>query len=147
MRRILIYAAFVLGVVVIGLAIGAATRPGTWYGTLVKASFNPPNWIFGPVWTVLYVMIGIAGARVFERGEGFRLWLSQMVLNFAWPIAFFGLQRPALALVIVLAMLATITAFIVTRWNPDRISALLFVPYAAWVAFASALNASIVALN
>jgi benzodiazapine receptor len=147
MRRILIYAAFILGVVAIGLAVGALTRPGAWYATLAKPSFNPPNWIFGPVWTALYVMIGTAGARAFERGYGLRLWLSQMVLNFAWPIAFFGLQRPALALVIVLAMLATIIAFIVSRWTMDRVSALLFVPYAAWVVFASILNASIVALN
>jgi benzodiazapine receptor len=147
MRRILIYAAFILGVVAMGLAIGALTRPGAWYATLAKPSFNPPNWIFGPVWTVLYVMIGAAGARTFERGGSLWLWLSQMVLNFAWPIAFFGLQRPAFALVIVLAMLATIVAFIATRWTPDRVSALLFVPYAAWVAFASMLNAAIVALN
>jgi tryptophan-rich sensory protein len=147
MRRILIYAVFILGVVAIGMTIGAVTRPGPWYAALVKPPFNPPNWVFGPVWAILYAMIGIAGARSFERGGGMPLWLTQMALNFAWSPAFFALQRPALALVIVLGMLAAIIAFIVTRWNADRVSALLFVPYAAWVAFASLLNGSIVVLN
>lgn len=147
MRRILIYAAFILGVLAIGLVLGTITRPDGWYAALAKPSFNPPNWLFAPVWTLLYVMIGVVGARTFERGGGMRLWLAQMVLNFAWTPAFFGLHRPALALAIVIAMLVTIVAFIATRWSADRISALLFVPYAAWVAFASLLNASIVALN
>ncbi|MFN3348491.1 TspO/MBR family protein [Pseudorhodoplanes sp.] len=147
MRRIMIYAAFIIAVVAIGMAIGAVTRPGAWYAALVKPPFNPPNWVFGPVWALLYVMIGIAGARSFEYGAGMRLWFTQMALNFAWSPAFFALQRPAVALVIVLGMLAAIIAFIVARWNADRVSALLFVPYAAWVAFASLLNAAIVVLN
>ncbi|MGV3633227.1 MAG: TspO/MBR family protein [Pseudorhodoplanes sp.] len=147
MRRIAIYAAFIVAVLAIGLTIGAVTRPGPWYAALVKPSFNPPGWVFGPVWTVLYVMIGIAGARTWEAAHGMRLWFAQMALNFAWSPAFFGLHRPALALVIVLGMLASIVAFIIARWNADRVSALLFIPYAAWVAFASLLNAAIVVLN
>jgi tryptophan-rich sensory protein len=147
MRRTLIYAAFVIGVFAIGLAIGSVTRPDAWYAALAKPPFNPPNWIFGPVWSVLYVMIAVAGARSFERGGGLRLWLAQMGLNWSWTPAFFLMHRPGLALAIVLAMLATILAFIVTRWNADRVSALLFLPYAAWVTFASILNASIVVLN
>jgi tryptophan-rich sensory protein len=147
MYRFLIYATFILGVVAVGVAIGTITRPDAWYAALVKPSFNPPNWVFAPVWTLLYTMIGAAGARTFERSGGLRLWLMQMALNFAWTPAFFGLHRPALALVIVLAMFVVIIAFIVTRWNSDRVSALLFVPYAAWVAFATAVNASIVVLN
>lgn len=147
MRRILIYLAFIAGVFAIGLAIGSVTRPDGWYAALVKPSFNPPNWIFGPAWAVLYVVIGIVGARSYELGAGLPLWITQMVLNFAWTPAFFGLHRPTLALVIVLGMLVSILAFIVTRWHADRVSALLFLPYAAWVAFASVLNASIVALN
>lgn len=147
MRRILIHAIFIVAVVAIGMTIGAVTRPGAWYAALFKPPFNPPNWVFGPVWALLYVMIGIAGARSYERGADMPLWFTQMVLNFAWSPAFFALQQPALALVIVLAMLASILAFIVTRWDADRVSALLFVPYAMWVAFASLLNASIVVLN
>lgn len=147
MRRVLIYLAFIVGVVGIGLALGSITRPDGWYAALVKPSFNPPSWVFGPVWALLYVVIAVVGARCFERGAGLRLWLAQMVLNWSWTPAFFGLHRPGLALVIVLAMLATIVAFIVSRWNADRLSALMFLPYAAWVAFASVLNASIVVLN
>ena len=147
MRRILIYAVFIVGVLLIGLAVGTITRPDGWYAALVKPSFNPPNWVFAPVWTLLYVVIAVVGARNFESGHNLVLWVTQMVLNFAWTPAFFGLHRPALALAIVIAMLVTIVAFIATRWSADRISALLFVPYAAWVAFASLLNASIVALN
>jgi tryptophan-rich sensory protein len=146
MRRILLYVAFIVGVLAIGLAIGSVTRPDGWYAELLKPPFNPPDWVFAPVWILLYVMIAVAGARAFERG-GLQLWLTQMVLNFAWTPAFFGLHRPVLALVIVLALLAAIVAYIVSRWNADRIGALLFVPYAAWVGFASLLNAAIVVLN
>jgi tryptophan-rich sensory protein len=148
MRRPLIYAAFLIAVLGIGLLIGTVTRPDGWYAALAKPAFNPPNRVFGPVWTLLYVMIAVAGARTFERGaEGFPLWLGQMALNFAWSPVFFGLHRPGLALAIIVALLIAILAFIATRWRADRVSALLFMPYAAWVAFASVLNAAIVALN
>ena len=148
MRRAAIYAFFLLAVLGIGLLIGTVTRPDGWYATLAKPSFNPPNWVFAPVWTLLYVLIAIAGARTWESGSGgFGLWLGQMALNFAWTPVFFGLHRPGLALAIILGLLALILAFIATRWRADRISVLLFVPYAAWVVFASVLNASIVALN
>ena len=92
-------------------------------------------------------MIAVAGARSYERAGGFALWVAQMALNFAWTPAFFLLHRPALALAIVMALLAVILAFIWTRWTADRVSALLFIPYAAWVAFAMLLNAAIVVLN
>ena len=147
MRRPLIYAVFLIAVLGVGLVIGSVTRPDGWYAALAKPPFNPPNWVFAPVWSVLYVMIAIAGARTFEGGRGFALWLGQMALNFAWTPVFFGLHRPGLALGIILALLVLILAFIATRWRDDRTSAMLFVPYAAWVAFASALNASIVVLN
>jgi tryptophan-rich sensory protein len=147
MSRALIYIAFLIAVLGGGLLIGSTTRPDAWYAALAKPSFNPPSWVFAPVWSLIYVMIAVAGARTFERGAGFPLWLGQMALNFSWTPVFFGLHRPGLALAIILALLAVILVFIATRWRADRISALLFVPYAAWVAFASVLNASIVALN
>ena len=148
MRRALIYVTFLLAVVGIGLLIGAVTRPDGWYAALAKPSFNPPNWVFGPVWTVLYVMIAIAGARTWESGTGGSdLWLAQMALNFAWTPVFFRLHWPGVALAIIVALLVAILAFIARRWRVDRVSALLFVPYAAWVGFASVLNAAIVALN
>ena len=147
MRRTLVYLIFLAVVLGGGLAIGSVTRPDAWYAALAKPPFNPPNWVFAPVWTLLYVMIAVAGARTYERVSGFALWVAQLALNFAWTPAFFLLHRPAVALVIVAALLAVILAFIVQRWSADRVSALLFVPYAAWVAFAALLNASIVVLN
>jgi tryptophan-rich sensory protein len=148
MRRPLTYIVFLIAVLAIGLLIGTVTRPDGWYTGLAKPSFNPPSWVFGPVWTVLYVMIAVAGARTWESGSGgFGLWLGQMALNFAWSPVFFGLHRTGLALAIILALLALILTFIVRRWRADLVSALLFVPYAAWVGFASLLNAAIVALN
>jgi translocator protein len=145
----LILAAFLVVVIGGGLLIGFVTRPDAWYAGLAKPPFNPPNWIFAPVWTLLYVLIAIAGARTFARGLdlAFGLWVAQLALNFAWSPAFFGLHRPGLALAIVAALLAVILAFIVQRWQVDNVSALLFVPYACWVAFATLLNASIVRLN
>jgi translocator protein len=147
MRRALVTLIFLVVVLGCGIAIGTVTRPNGWYAALVKPPFNPPNWVFAPVWALLYVMIAVAGARTYERVSGFALWVVQLVLNFAWTPAFFLLHRPAVALVIVAALLVVILVFIWARWTADRISALLFVPYAAWVAFAALLNAAIVVLN
>jgi translocator protein len=147
MRRPLVFVIFLVVVLGGGLAIGAVTRPDGWYAALAKPPFNPPNWVFAPAWTLLYVMIAVAGARTYERVSGFFLWVAQLALNFAWTPAFFLLHRPTLALCLIAALLAVILVFIVTRWTADRVSALLFVPYAAWVAFATLLNASIVVLN
>jgi len=147
MRRALVTLIFLVVVLGCGIAIGTVTRPNGWYAALVKPPFNPPNWVFAPVWALLYVMIAVAGARTYERVSGFALWVVQLVLNFAWTPAFFLLHRPAVALVIVAALLVVILVFIRARWTADRVSALLFVPYAAWVAVATLLNAAIVVLN
>jgi tryptophan-rich sensory protein len=149
MSEPLVFAAFVAGVMGGGLLIGFIARPDTWYAGLAKPRFNPPNWIFAPVWTLLYIMIAFAGARTFGRGPdtAFGLWLAQLALNFAWSPVFFRLHRPGVALAIVAALLAVIIAFIVQRWDVDNISALLFVPYACWVVFAMILNAAIASLN
>jgi tryptophan-rich sensory protein len=133
-----------------GLLIGWLTAPGEWYAGLVKPAFNPPGWLFGPVWTVLYVMIAIAGWRAWRMDVGslpMRLWWAQLALNFLWSPIFFSAHQIGLALVVVLLLLATIVAFIVMCWRQDRVAAWLFLPYAAWVAFASVLNAAILALN
>lgn len=133
-----------------GLVIGYLTAPGDWYAALEKPAFNPPNWVFAPVWTALYVAIAVAGWRIWraaKSGLAMKLWWAQLVLNFLWSPAFFVAHQIALALVIVLTMLAVILAFIAAAWRTDRSAALLFVPYAAWVAFASALNGAVLALN
>ncbi len=133
-----------------GLLIGAATAPGAWYAALAKPPFNPPGWLFGPVWTALYVLIAVAGARTWRRersGKAMTLWWTQQALNFAWSPVFFAAHQIGLALAVILAMLAAILAFIAVSWGRDCVAAVLFVPYAAWVAFASALNAAILVLN
>ena len=144
---LIVFIALVLGG---GLAIGTVTRPGEWYAQLAKPAFTPPGWLFGPVWTALYVMIGIAGARAWQtdrRGRPMQLWGAQLGLNFIWSPIFFAAHQIGLALLVILLLLGNILGFIGTTWDRDRLAAFLFVPYAVWVAFASALNASIFALN
>lgn len=148
--RIASFMIFVVLVMGGGIAIGVLTAPGEWYENLAKPAFNPPNWIFGPVWTVLYLFIAVAGWRVWNSGHdrlAIRLWFVQMALNFAWSPIFFAAKRPDVALVIILLMLAAIMGFILRAWTSDRVSSLLFMPYAAWVAFASVLNGVIFLLN
>jgi tryptophan-rich sensory protein len=149
MPRLPILLVFLAVVIGGGLLIGFTIQPHEWYAALAKPPFNPPNWVFAPVWTLLYVMIAFAGARTFERGFGIdlALWVAQLVLNFAWTPVFFGLHQIGAGLVVIIALLGAILVFMATRWNADRLSALLFAPYAAWVAFATLLNASILALN
>lgn len=141
---------FVGAVVLVGLVLGYANTPGGWYAALNKPAFNPPNYLFPPVWLMLYVLIGIAGARTWSRdprSAAMVAWAAQMALNFSWSPVFFGLHRIGLALGVIAAMLVAIVAFIALQWRSDRLSALLFVPYGAWVAFALVLNWSIFRLN
>ena len=150
MNRILPLILFLIIVIGGGLAIGVLTAPGEWYSALAKPAFNPPNWLFAPVWTLLYILIAIAGWRVFERnrdGWPMKLWWAQLVLNFLWSPTFFAAHQIGAALAVILLLLAVILAFIAIAWRQHRVAAWLFLPYAAWVAFASALNASIFALN
>ncbi|MCB1467980.1 MAG: tryptophan-rich sensory protein [Rhizobiaceae bacterium] len=133
-----------------GMIIGFISQPGEWYAALEKPPFNPPNWIFAPVWSSLYVLIAIAGYRTwvsYPASSAMRLWIVQLVLNFLWTPIFFTLHLPGAALVVLLLMLASIVGFIAASGPQDRASALLFLPYALWVAFAGALNAAIWWLN
>ena len=132
---------------------GVWGMPGEWYAALVKPSWNPPAWIFGPVWTVLYTVLAVAAWVVWQRGGWaaqrgpLTLYLIQLVLNAAWTPLFFGLQMPGLAFVEILCLLAAVllTARAFHRVRP--VAGLLFVPYAAWVAFASWLNFTLWRLN
>lgn len=133
-----------------GLLIGLVSMPDGWFAALQKPAFQPPNWLFGPVWTVLYIFIGIAGARIFMKAPqstAFKVWITQMILNFLWSPSFFSLHSLSIALAVILALLVAIFTFIRLAWPLDRPAALLFVPYAAWVSFATLLNASLIALN
>ncbi len=149
-NKFLSLAAFLIVVLGGGILIGFTTPPGAWFAGLAKPSFNPPGWVFGPVWTLLYICIAIAGWRQWRADRGglaMRLWLVQMVLNFLWSPLFFGAHRIDWAFAVILLLLAAILLFVRSTWTRDRISALLFLPYAAWVAFASVLNGSILYLN
>lgn len=150
MRIILTYGLFIFVVVGAGLLSGLTNMPGEWYQTLEKPFFNPPPWIFGPVWTLLYVLIAIAGARIWlkaPRSAAMQLWFAQIALNMLWSPSFFGLEKPGLALVVIVMLLATIVVFMRKSEPIDRPSMLLFIPYLAWVSFATLLNASIFLLN
>jgi translocator protein len=146
-RSLLFFLALTVGG---GLSIGLFTLPGEWYAGLVKPPFNPPNWIFGPVWTALYILIAIAGWRLYQKepsGLAMKFWWMALGLNFLWSPTFFGAQMLGLALFIILMLLAAILEFVRRTSAIDRASSLLFVPYAAWVAFASLLNGSLYLLN
>ena len=150
MPRYASFALFIALVVGGGTAVGFLTAPGPWYEALAKPPFNPPNWLFGPVWTLLYILIAVAGWRTWldvPRGRAMTLWWVQLALNFAWSPVFFALQAPWAALAVILLLLAAILGFITISRERDAVAAWLFIPYAAWVAFATLLNASIVWLN
>lgn len=143
-------ALFVVLVVGTGFATGFLNPPGGWYAALAKPWFNPPNWIFAPVWSIIYLLVAIAGWRTWERDRNSRamtLWWAQMALNFSWSPIFFRAHQPAAALAVISMLLVAILAFIARQRSDDRISAALFIPYAAWVGFASVLNFEIVRLN
>jgi tryptophan-rich sensory protein len=149
-RALGLLALFLAVVIGVGALIGVSTAPGEWYEGLNKPPFNPPNWIFGPVWFTLYVLIAVTGWRTFTRepnGTGMKLWYAQMALNWLWSPVWFGLHLIWPAFFVILALDAVVLAFIANRWSRDRASALMFVPYAAWVLFASVLNFSIGILN
>jgi benzodiazapine receptor len=149
-RALLLLGAFLLVVIGVGAVIGINTAPGEWYAGLDKPPFNPPNWLFAPVWFVLYVLIAVAGWRTFlaaPQSLAMKLWMGQMLLNWIWSPTFFLGHALWPAGVIIVAILATILAFIAATWRTDRPSALMFVPYAAWVGFATVLNLSLAVLN
>ena len=150
MKRWIAFIGFLVFVVGGGLVIGFLTVPGEWYAQLNKPAFNPPNWIFAPVWTVLYVMIAVAGWRTFERNRSdwsMRSWWSQLGLNFLWSPVFFTAHQIGAALLIILLLFVAVIAFIVMSLRQDRVATWLFAPYAVWVIFASMLNGAILLLN
>lgn len=142
-----------LGISFLGALSGVAGAPGEWYDELTKPVWNPPPWIFGPVWTVLYIAIGTSAWWV-VRTVGWRrsraaltAWSVQMVLNIAWTPVFFGLHQMAIALGIIVAMWVAILATIIAFMRLHRPAGLLLIPYLGWVGFATALNATLWWLN
>ena len=133
-----------------GLHIGITNPPGEWYHQLQKPFFTPPNWVFAPAWTFLYILIAFAGWRTFMRDPRsplMKLWLAQMALNWAWSPAWFSLHWMWGSVAIIAILWCAVLGFILMAKDQDRLSAFLFIPYLAWVSFAALLNISIVVLN
>ena len=124
----------------------------TWYPGLAKPAWNPPAWVFAPVWTTLYVLMGVAIWRVWRTagpgtGRLGRLYFGQLALNALWSVLFFALKNPGLALVDILLLGGLLVWLLAGFWRHDRLAGFLWLPYVLWVGFAIALNAAIVRLN
>ena len=158
-RRTKPHVGYLVALIVLCLAVGGVasviTMPAVqgWYQTLVHPSFTPPDAVFGPVWTTLYIMMGVAAWRAWcvdgyqWSSMSIRLFLIQLALNFAWSFLFFGSHLIGIAAVEIVILEITIIA---TTWAflmRDRIAGLLMLPYVAWVGFASALNIGFWHLN
>jgi tryptophan-rich sensory protein len=137
-------------VVGISAAVVTAGSVRDWYPTLNKPSWTPPTWVFGPVWTALYLMMGVALYRVWSQGldtPGVKVALgffaAQMALNALWSICFFGMRSPGLALVEIVFLWIAIVGTIVTFGRLDTLAYPLLVPYLLWASFAAVLTASI----
>ncbi len=149
---LLVFLVICFGVSVAGGAV-TASSVGTWYQALQKPPFNPPDWLFAPVWTVLYVMMAVAGWRVWRK-HGLRgaraamaLFGIQLALNLAWSFVFFGYRLIGAALIEIVVLLVAIVLTTILLWRRDRFAGVLFIPYAGWVAFATALNFALWQLN
>ncbi len=153
-RQFAVYGAFVLVCLVVAVTGGIANSYGlgSWYPSLTKPSFNPPNWVFGPVWTLLYVMIAVAGARLVlsparDKEPPLALYAAQLALNAAWSWVFFYGQAMGSAVAVIVALWLAILGTIIFAWSKDRLASLLLIPYLAWVSFAAVLNIAIWRLN
>ena len=130
-----------------------ATTPNiaTWYAGLAKPSWNPPNWIFGPVWTILYISMAVAAWLVWRQGGlwhwALALFAVQLALNAAWSWLFFGFHLPGAAFAEVVALLVAIAATTIAFWQHSLAAGILMLPYLGWVAFATVLNFTIWRLN
>ena len=131
--------------------LGAQFQPGSWYEGLRKPPLNPPSWVFGPVWSALYLAIAVAGWLVWRARPASRrpltLWGGQLVLNAAWSLLFFGLHLASLALLDILFLLGLVIATTASFLRVRIMAGALFVPYATWVAFAAYLSAGLWYLN
>jgi translocator protein len=131
--------------------IGSRFPPGAWYDGLVKPSWNPPSWLFGPVWTVLYLAMAVAAWMVWKRhgwrGPALPMWCVQLALNAAWSWLFFGLHRPAWAFAEIVVLWLAIAVTLNLFWRIRTTAGWLLVPYLAWVTFAALLNWTLWRLN
>lgn len=152
MLGLVLFVGLCLGIGALGASV-TATSVATWYPTLAKPSFNPPNAIFGPVWTALYGMMAVAAWRVWRRADRslargpLTVFALQLAVNLGWSVAFFGLREIGLAVAVLLLLDLVVLATALLFRRIDRWAALLLVPYLAWIAFATVLNIAIWRLN
>lgn len=140
---------------VAGFVGSIVTTPSisTWYAYLTKPSFSPPNWIFAPVWTLLYILMGLSFYLIIKNGikKGNKgtvyLFLAQLVLNSSWSIAFFGFRSPLAGLMVIIPLWFSILVMIIRFYRINKIAGLVNIPYLLWVSFASYLNLSVFLLN
>lgn len=152
-RLLLVLLLFIVGVAVSGFIIGYLSAPGVWadpwYSSLDKPFFNPPPWLFAPVWTLLYILIGIAGWRAWvthcERLQ--RIWWAALVMNLIWPPVFFRLEMIDGAMAVILILDWLVALFLIEAYERDRMAFWLFIPYIFWLVYASLLNAALLILN
>lgn len=126
----------------------------TWYATLEKPMLNPPNWVFGPVWTTLYALMGISIWLALNhaktkalRADYLWIFLAQLTFNFLWTMVFFGFRQPMAAFFVIVLLWLLIAACIARFYQSSRTASYLLIPYILWVSFASYLNLSIALLN
>ena len=145
--------AFILATLVVGAVGNMFTAPSipTWYAELLKPSFNPPNWVFAPVWTALYILMAVAASRVWKvtglKSPEIALYAVQLALNLAWSILFFGLHKILWALADLGLLLALVVVTLVAFWRRDRVAGALMLPYFGWSGFAFLLNLAIWRFN
>lgn len=138
---------------ILGTPFTAAAIP-TWYATLNKPFFAPPNWLFGPAWTLLYFLMGVSFYLIWKQNSksketktAKKFFLAQLFLNFIWSPIFFGLRSPLLGLIVIIILWALIIATIYKFYPLSKWAAYLLVPYLLWVTFATTLNGAILFLN
>ena len=142
--------AIFLAAVVLTAVFGAQFAPGAWYASLIKPVWNPPSWLFGPVWTLLYLANAIAAWRVWRRGHAdaaIIVWFLHLIPNALWSYFFFGLHRLDWALIDIVLLNLAIIAVIALFYRRDKLAGWLMLPYLAWVAFAGFLNWTLFSLN
>lgn len=156
MNKILKPLLYILVCEVVGLSAAPFTISAVsgWYAFLNKPTLSPPNWIFGPVWTILYLTMGLSAYLIWERGHDKKgaktakfYFFTQLILNFLWSVLFFGFRLPILGFIDILALWIAILLTIINFFKVNRIAAWLLVPYLLWVSFAGFLNFSILVLN
>jgi len=155
-REIGIAALFVLACLLAGFIGSFFTMPSIqgWYASLSKPPFNPPNWVFGPVWTILYILMGIAAYLVFSKGlkkkgvkDALAFFGIQLLFNVLWSLLFFGMRSPLYGMICIIALWFMIALTMAKFYEISKAAGLLFVPYILWVSFASILNLFIWMLN